>query len=197
MALEWIKGSTPQFWKNYLAFFDRDEKQRRFVVFDIESSASEGRDAAILSIGAIGILGDAIVVGDFFEVTIGRDDGQSTVTGSKQPGADSVVEAEAMIRFLNFIKNAALVGHNATADIEMINLALRRLDLGRLKNDLMDTNVLFQKWKELPEDHVSGLDEICDALKIQKNNRHTSALNAYTAALVFLKLMRRLGLKMN
>ena len=194
MALEWIKGSTPQFWKNYLALFENDEKQRRFVVFDIESSASEGHSGAILSIGAIGISGTAIEVGDFFEVTVGLEFPESNRPGSNPTGSDKVVEAEAMIRFLNFIKNATLVGHNATADVEMVNQALKRLALGRLKNDLMDTNVLFQKWKDLPEDRQVSLDEVCDALKVQKSDRHTPAMNAYVTALVFLKLMKRLGL---
>lgn len=194
MALEWIKGSTPQFWKNYIALFDKDEKHRRYVVFDIESSLAEGREGTMLSIGAIGVVNAAIEVGDFFEVAIGRDVAAKSSLDS-EGAAENVVEAEAMIRFLNFIKNATLVGHNATADIEMINQALKRLDLGRLKNDLMDTNVLFQKWKDLPEDRLTSLDEVCDALKVNKSIRHTSSMNAYTTALVFLKLMKRLGLK--
>jgi DNA polymerase-3 subunit epsilon len=76
----------------------------------------------------------------------------------------------------------------------MINQALKRLDLGRLKNDIMDTNVLFQRWKGLPEDHKATLDELCDALKIKKTDRHTASGHAFTTALIFLKLKRKLGI---
>ena len=61
-----------------------------------------------------------------------------------------------MIRFLNFIKGSTLVSHNINLDVEMINQALKRLDLGRLKNDIMDTNVLYQRWKDLDEDHKAS-----------------------------------------
>ena len=43
------------------------------------------------------------------------------------------MEAEVVIRFLDFIKDATLVGHHVNFDIEMINQALNRLDVGSLK----------------------------------------------------------------
>ena len=76
----------------------------------------------------------------------------------------------------------------------MLNQALKRLDLGRLKNPVMDTNVLFLKWKDLPEEEHATLDELCDALKIKKTDRHTASGNAFTTALVFLKLKSKLGI---
>ncbi len=200
MAFDWLTGgSAPQFWKNYLALFDGDDKEnRRYVIFDMEASGLDWKEDVILSIGAIGVTGNAIEVGDFMQVFVQQDkfSPQSVAMGGviKQPVIERFVEAEAMIQFLNFVKDATLVGHNVNLDIEMINQALKRLDLGRLRNPVMDTNTLYQRWKDLPEDSQATLDELCDALKIGKSERHTASGNAYTTALVFLKLKRKLGL---
>ncbi|RZJ71172.1 MAG: 3'-5' exonuclease [Flavobacterium sp.] len=201
MAFDWLTGgSLPQFWKNYLTYFDKDDKaaQRRYVVFDMETTGLDFREDVVLSIGAIGILGNAIEVGDFFEVHLKQEkfSPQSVALSGllKEDKHEKYVEAEAMIQFLNFIKDATLVSHNVNLDIEMINKALKRLELGRLKNPVMDTNTLFQRWKDYPEDRQATLDELCDVLKVRKSDRHTASGNAYITAIVFLKLRKKLGI---
>jgi DNA polymerase-3 subunit epsilon len=200
MAFEWLKGSTPQFWKNYITLFDNDSNavSKRFVIFDMETTGLDAREDVILSVGAIAVIGNGIEIGDFLEVYIRQDKFASKSIAFNnavvKEANEKVVEAEGMIQFLNFVKDSTLVGHNVNLDIEMVNQALKRLDLGRLKNPLMDTNALFQRWKGLPDDTRTSLDDVCDALKIDKSDRHTAWGNAYTTALVFLKLKRKLGI---
>ena len=200
MAFEWLKGSTPQFWKNYITLFDNDSNavSKRFVIFDMETTGLDAREDVILSVGAIAVIGNGIEIGDFLEVYIRQDKFASKSiafnNAAVKEANEKVVEAEGMIQFLNFVKDSTLVGHNVNLDIEMVNQALKRLDLGRLKNPLMDTNALFQRWKGLPDDTRTSLDDVCDALKIDKSDRHTAWGNAYTTALVFLKLKRKLGI---
>jgi len=200
MAFEWLTGSTPQFWKNYVNLFDTDDNtaQKRFVVFDMETTGIDAKDDVILSIGAIAVVGNGIEVGDFLEVAIQQDKFSPKSiafnNGILDLSSEKVVEAEGMIQFLNFVKDSILVGHNVNLDIEMVNQALKRLDLGRLKNPLMDTNALYQRWKNLPDDTRTSLDDVCDALKIDKSDRLTAWGNAYTTALVFLKLKRKIGI---
>jgi DNA polymerase III subunit epsilon len=197
MAFDWITGnSAPQFWKNYLSFFDDEQsKTKRYVVFDMGTSGLDWREDVILSIVAIGVTENAISVAEFLEIYVQQDKFAAYSGGSIQNTTqEKVVEAEAMIQFLNFIKDATLVGHNVNLDIEMVNQALKRLDLGRLKNDFMDTNVLYQRWKELPEGTRTNLDDVCDALKIDKNERNTISGNAYATALAFIKLKKKLGI---
>lgn len=201
MAFDWLTGNTlPQFWKNYISLFDNDQdaEQKRYVIFDMETTGQDWKEDVILSIGAVGISGSAIAIGDFFEVVLLQEKFNSksvSTSGLIKESAEKVVEAEAMIRFLNFAKDATLVGHNINLDIEMFNQALKRLDLGRIKNPFMDTNVLYQRWKGLPEDSQSSLDEVCDVLKIKKNEMHTASGNAYITALIFLKLKTKLGIQ--
>lgn len=199
MALDWLIGTNlPQFWKNYLTYFEKEEGQevhKRYVVFDMETTGLDWKDDVILSIGAIGVTNNAIEVGDFFEIYIKQEKfmPQSVaLSGVLKEGREKYVEAEAMIQFLNFIKDATLVSHNINLDIEMINHALKQLELGRLKNDIMDTKALFLRWKDIPEDRQVSLDEVCDALKIRKSDRLTASGNAYTTALIFLKLKSKL-----
>jgi DNA polymerase-3 subunit epsilon len=200
MAFEWLKGSTPQFWKNYITLFDNDGNavSKRFVIFDMETTGLDAREDVILSVGAIAVIGNGIEVGDFLEVYIRQDKfAPKSIAFNNavlKETNEKVVEAEGIIQFLNFVKDATLVGHNVNLDIEMVNQALKRLDLGRLKNPLMDTNALFQRWKGLPDNTRTSLDDVCDALKIDKSDRHTAWGNAYTTALVFLKLKRKLGI---
>lgn len=201
MALDWITGGNlPQFWKSYLTSFDKNDKllQKRFVVFDMETSGLDYKEDLILSIGAVGILDNALQIGDFMQVYLKHEkfNTQSVALLGilKQENHEKYVEAEAIIRFLNFIKDATLVSHNVNLDIELINQALKRLDLGKLKNPVMDTNILFQKLKGYPENQNTSLDEICDALKVRKSEKYTAAGNAYTIAILFLKLKKKLGM---
>ena len=201
MAFDWLTGNNlPQFWKNYISLFDNDDQkeQKRYVIFDMETTGLDWKEDVILSIGAIGVNGSAIAVGDFFEVVLQQDKFSTQSVGLNaviKESAEKVVEAEAIIRFLNFAKDATLVGHNINLDIEMLNQALKRLDLGRIKNPVMDTNVLYQRWKDLPNDTQSTLEEVCNALKIRKNELHTASGNAYITSLIFLKLKRKMKIQ--
>ena len=76
----------------------------------------------------------------------------------------------------------------------MINHALGRLNVGKLKNQYMDINIMYQKLKDLPENHYTSLDELCDIYKIRKTERHTSSGDSYIMSLIFLKLKRKLGI---
>ena len=74
----------------------------------------------------------------------------------------------------------------------MINQALDRLDVGKLKNQVMDTDVMYQKLKYLPQEEHYSLDELCTIYKIRKSDRHTASGDSFITALLFLKLKRKL-----
>ena len=152
MALNWFKKIVkdyPKFWETYLSYFDENQsKEQRFVVFDCETTGLDYKTDRILSIGAVAIKNNQIIVGDFIEVFLQQDIfNPETVTLHgilKEGKEEKVVEAEAIIRFLDFIKDATLVGHHIDFDIEMINQALDRLNVGKLENQAMDTDVCIK-----------------------------------------------------
>ena len=110
----------------------------------------------------------------------------------KEGKEEKIVEAEGIIRFLEFIKEATLVGHHVDFDIEMINQGLTRLGVGKLKNEFMDTEVMYQKLNYLSQEQHSSLDELCDIYKIRKSDRHTASGDAFLTAQLFLKLKKKL-----
>ena len=200
MTFNWFKKIVkdhPKFWETYLSYFDENQdKKKRFVVFDCETTGLDYKSDRILSIGAVAIENNQVIVGDFMEVFLQQDIFKAesvSIHGILKEGKEEkIVEAEAIIRFLEFIKDATLVGHHVDFDIEMINQGLARLDVGKLKNQAMDTDVMYQKLKYLPQEQHSSLDELCDIYKIRKSDRHTASGDAFITALLFLKLKKKL-----
>ena len=199
MKLNWFKKIVqdyPKFWETYLSYFyENKSKIKRYVVFDCETTGLNYKKDRILSIGAVGIIENRVEINDFIEVFVKQDifnPETVAIHGILKDGPEKVVEVEALIRFLDFIKDATLVGHHVSFDIEMINQALDRLNLGTLKNEYMDTDIMYQKLKYFPQDQHTSLDELCDVYKIRKSDRHTASGDAYITALLFLKLKRKL-----
>lgn len=199
--LEWLTGKgDPGFWKEYLAHFDKEVSSApvRYVVFDCEKTGQDWKEDQLLSIGGIAVIDDAVAVGDFFEVFIQNNketNPNEAVEKLLKVKPDAVIEQEAFPEFLKFIKNATLVGHSTNLDLEMINQALKKMNLGKLKNDVLDINVMHQRLKNLSEDQHHTLDELCDLYKIKKNSRSTASGDAFSSALLFLKLKRKLKMK--
>lgn len=193
-----ISKENPKFWEHYVAQFDDTKSAKRYVAFDCETTGLDIKNDRILSIGAIAISDNKIEVGTVLNIFVQQDVFKAEsvpIHGIlKEGNLDKIVEAEAVIQFLDFIKNATLIGHNIAFDIEMINRALDRLDLGKLKNNYMDTDKMNQKLRHFPDDEHTSLDELCDYYKIKKSDRHTATGDAYITALLFLKLKKKLDL---
>src|SRR3970040_582459 len=192
------KKNYPEFWQNYLACFESksdSENEKRFVVFDTETTGLDLRSDVILSVGAVGVSGNSIVVNDYLELFVEQNIFKTEsvlIHGILKMGKEKKLsETEAVIQFLDFIKDSTLVGHHVRFDIKMVNAALGRMGLGKLKNRSMDTDLMYQKFKGLEEDQHSSLDELCRIFKIQKSDRHTAAGDAFITALVFLRLKNK------
>lgn len=201
MLFNWFKKEKkvyPEFWQNYLRCFEsKSDKnnQKRYVVFDTETTGLDVRRDVILSVGAVAISGNSIVVNDYFEVFVEQDVFKSEsvpIHGILKEGKEKkLTENEAVVKFLDFVKDSTLVGHHVRFDVNMVNAALQRMGLGKLKNRSMDTDIMYQKNKGLPEDQHFSLDELCQIFKIEKSDRHTAAGDAFITALIFLRLKNK------
>jgi DNA polymerase III subunit epsilon len=197
--LDWLTGKgDPSFWKQYLEHFDKEDSSApiRYAVFDCERTGLDWKEDVILSIGIVGITNDQIEIKDFLEVFIQHDNvnhqNEAVEKLFKANSTEAVSESEAMVSFIEHIKNATLIGHNTNLDIEMINQALKRMNLGKIKNNVLDINVMYQRLKNLPDDKHHTLDELCDLFKVKKSHRHTASNDAFITALLFLKLKKKL-----
>lgn len=196
--LDWIKNINkeyPDFWKRYLSKFEK--KSNRFVVISAETTGLSLEKDVIVSLGAFAIINNSIVIRDSFETVIAQykffhENGISNEftieTKIKKMG-----EYEAIQALVEFIGNAVLVGHHIDFDVEMINVALERLDCGRLKNEALDIDVMHRKLLDINNKQFS-LEELCKIYKIPVSDRNSSSEDAYKIALLFLKLKSRLGL---
>ncbi|AWA30614.1 DNA polymerase III subunit epsilon [Flavobacterium magnum] len=198
--LDWLKNINkdyPDFWKAYLSKFDR--RSPRFVALSITTTGHDYKKDVILSISGFGILNDEIIIGDSYEVVLlqyvyNHDHQLSNefIVESRQPKA---LEPDGIKAFVDYIGNATLVGHRVNFDVEMINEALEKLHCGRLKNEALDIEIMYQKWKDLNDDKHFTLAELSSLLKMPAIEKVSASEDAYAIALMFLKLKSRLGLK--
>lgn len=196
--LDWIKKINkeyPEFWKNYVSKFEK--KSSRYVILSTETTGLNPHKDVILSFGAIAVVNNAVVIGDTFEVVLLQyiylhDNGLSNefIIESKQP---KLGEREAIQALIEYIGNSVLVGHRIHFDVDMINIALEKMDCGRLKNEALDIEIMCRKLQDSTDKNFS-IDELGQLFKIPKTDRISTSDDAYSIALLFLKLKSRLGL---
>ncbi|HPW99096.1 MAG TPA: 3'-5' exonuclease [Flavobacterium sp.] len=196
---DWIKNINkehPEFWKNYLEKFESKTKTKRYVILNTETSGLNPKKDVILSFGAIGIENDIIKVNDALELVILQykylhDNGLSNefIIESSLP---KFAEPTGIEELINYIGNATLVGHRIHFDIEMINEALDRIDCGKIKNEALDIEIMHQKlYEEINKPY--SLDDLVKTYKIPVSEKNFALDDAYSMALLFLKLKSRLG----
>lgn len=195
---EWIKNITkeaPDFWKEYITSFEK--KSNRYVVLSVESTGLNTKSDVIVSLGAIGVENDNILVGDCFQIVIPQyqymHDNHITNNFYIESNQEKRIEKEAIPLFIEYLKNATLVGHRIHFDIEMINEALDKLSCGRLKNEALDVEIMYKKLQDTNEKNFT-IDDLLKLHKIVKSDRLSSSDEAFNIALLFLKLKSRLGI---
>lgn len=193
--LNWFKlnKNYPAFWERYLENIDK--KSNRFVVITTEISGYDVNKNTILSLGAIAVINDKIVVGDSFEVVVKQAELTEKYVdndGDFLKNENEVSEAFAMEAFVNFVSNATLIGHRIDFDIETINVALKKMGCSELKNEALDLEVMFRKWKHISDDKNVEIKSILEIFEVEKADRNSTILDAYDLAIVFLKLKLKL-----
>lgn len=198
--LDWLKNINkpyPEFYKNYLSKFEK--KSNRFVAISIETTGLNVEKDVILSFGCVAVINDNIIVGDAFEIAIPQykylHDNGITNDFIIESSVPKLAEPAAIEQLLEYLGNATLIGHRIHFDIEMLNEALSKLECGRIKNEALDIEVMHRKLLDITDKSFS-LDELSTAYKIPKAERITASDDAYTIALLFLKLKSRLGISL-
>ena len=110
---------------------------------------------------------------------------------------ETLSEEEAVKAFLKYIGNSVLVAHHAGFDVGMINEALSRMGLPRLKNKVLDTVNLYRGTRIISNlinrEKSYSLDEIAETYNIDTKDRHTAAGDAFITALAFLTILGKLN----
>ena len=185
----------PEFWKKYTDSFKNPAT--KYVVLSMETSGLDTDKDVIMSIAATSVIDNRIILKDSFEIFIQHkkhteiDIDNEFISVSK---IEKVFENEAIETLLNYLNNSILIGHRIDFDIEMLNKALIRLKLGKIRNEAFDIEAMFNKIMETNEKKYS-LEEMSKALKINLSERNSVADDTYSIALLFLKMKDKLGIK--
>ena len=165
--IDWLKNKKhPEFWKTYLQ--KQEEKSSRYVTLSVQTTGLNPVKDVILTVGAVGIQNNELVIKDSFEVVL-----------------------------LQYIYN-----HDNGFSNEFIiestmpkSTALHKLDCGKLKNEALDIEIMFKKWKEFSDDKKFSVTEIAQNLKLPTNDSDLSIDEAYIMGLCFLKLKKYLRIE--
>lgn len=195
----------PEHWGTYEAHFKEPLPQgisdNTFVVLDSETTGFHPQKDRILCLGALKLANGEIVVKESLEIYLVQEhyDVQSAeIHGIRKKGAQSrVPEPEALKKFLQYAKNHTLVGHHVMFDVNMINAALGRNGLPKLRNRTLDTALLYKRTllvsSVLHKKEKYSLDDLAEKYGISRKDRHTALGDALITAYAFLRILDKLS----
>lgn len=191
------KKQTPKFWEDHIYKVQNSKKYSnfediRFVALDTETTGFDYENDRILCIGAVAIKNNKILVSDSIEIYVKQEVfNKETVKihGIRKDGNETKFsEEEAIIKFIEYLDDAVIVAHHTAFDITMINMALKRLNVGHLESKQLDTNYIHKKiTKTDTNKKIFSLDELCEIYNVKMHDRHTALGDALITAYLFLK----------
>ena len=166
-------------------------EEKRTLILDTETTGLDVYDDKIIEIGIVE-LKDNILTENYFHEYINpkKDIGLSAqkVHGiSNEFLIDKPTFGEIAKKFLDFIRDDALIIHNAEFDVSFINKELQNCGFNDLQNSVIDTIKIAKK--EFPGQAVN-LDSLCRKLNVvnTRQNHHGALLDASLLSKVYLKL---------
>ena len=150
-------------------------QNKRVVVFDTETTGTDTDNDDIIQIAAVEIVNGKI--GETFETYIKTDkDLEKTVSihhiTPEFLEKKGVCKKEALKAFREFIKDSALIAHNAEFDIAIINSNLSRENLPAIDNDYFDSIEITKRlFPKLPS---YKLEYLLERFEIEGVNSHNA-----------------------
>ncbi len=168
----------------------------RQIVLDTETTGLDPREGhRIIEIGCVELIDRKMTDNRYHQYINPErevDEGAIEVHGiTNEYLADKPVFAEIADDFLDFIRGAELVIHNAPFDVGFINHELKRLDAGHGEVDsfctILDT---LQMARSMHAGQKNSLDALCKRYDIDNSNRelHGALLDAEILAEVYLAM---------
>lgn len=173
--------------------------QVRFVVLDSETTGLDPRKDRLITIGAIGVLNEEILLDDVYEALLKVEYNSSAVTVhgvTKEEAAQGLEEPAALEQFIEYLRDGIIVGHHIGHDVETFNAGYERHFGFRLSNLSLDTMALALvleadgAFAGREEFRNFSLDALCDRFGVIPHDRHTAPGDAFMTALVFQRLLR-------
>ena len=181
--------------KDYSFLFDED-KSGEYVVFDTETTGLNPKIDDIISIGAVKIRDNKIIISDTFEVFLksAKDINPKSIEihQIRNCDLDTALEVEDGIKkFLNFIGSRPLIGYYLEFDIAMINKYVKPLLGVKLPNRAIEVSeIYFDKTIALiPQGNIDlRFDTILSQCGVPDMGAHNAVNDAIMTAMIYLKL---------
>ena len=169
----------------------------RQIVLDTETTGLNARlGDRVVEIGCIEIL-DRRMTDNRFHAYLNperdNDPGAERVHGlSREFLADKPRFAELAADFLDYVRGAELVIHNAAFDVEFLNRELELAGLGRLADHCPGVVDTLMRARELHPGKKNTLDALCERYGVDNSHRtlHGALLDASLLAEVYLAMTR-------
>ncbi len=195
-ALDWLKSLL----RPHAAGLPARLEDMTFMVLDTETTGFHLDRDRILSIGVLRLEAGRIRVSDTLELFLiqERFNRNTVPIHGILPGNDPgrIPEAEALQRLLDYLGDAVLVGHHIGFDRDMLQQALNRHGMGKLRNPMLDTEPLYRKTllksPLLRKKDRYTLDDLARVYDISCKDRHTALGDAYITAIAFLHILNQL-----
>ena len=169
----------------------------RQIVLDTETTGLNAKlGDRIIEIGCVEILSRRISERQFHVYVNPEreiDEGASRVHGMTQEDLRSKPKfAEIARDFLDYVRGAELVIHNADFDVEFLDAELARAGLGKLGEHIAKVTDTLAFARELHPGKKNSLDALCERYLIDNSNRtlHGALLDARLLAECYLAMTR-------
>ena len=175
--------------------FDANENDE-IVVFDTETTGLNPKKDEILSIGAVKIKNNKILISQTFEVYL-KNTGDINALSIQIHGIrpcdlkNAKEPSEGIKEFLNFIRGATLVGYYLEFDVAMINKYIKPMLGITLPNKMVEVSeIYFDKTITfIPQGNIDlRFDTILQNCKIPNMGVHNAVNDAIMTAMIYLKL---------
>jgi DNA polymerase-3 subunit epsilon len=169
----------------------------RQIVLDTETTGLNPRlGNRVIEIGCVELV-DRKLTGNNFHRYINpqrdSEEGALAVHGlTTEFLSDKPVFAQISAEFIEFVKNAEIVIHNAPFDLGFLNAEFERLGLPKFEEHVSAVVDTLVQAKELHPGKRNSLDALCDRYEISNSHRklHGALLDAELLADVFLAMSR-------
>jgi DNA polymerase-3 subunit epsilon len=177
-----------------------------FVVFDTELTGLKAKKDSIVSIGAVKMRGQRILLGEMF---YGQVDPRTVLTArsviihgitpteaAASPGIDTLLP-----QFIEFCDDAIMVGHVVSIDLQFLNREAKELFGKPLRNRAVDTYKLYEWIKGRKEDRCAyhggspepgDLFSIAAQYHIPVQNAHNALSDAFITAQILQRMLGEL-----
>lgn len=164
--------------------------QLKFCVFDLETTGGNHQNDKIIEIGLVKIENLKIVEKKSYLINpeIKIPDFIQKLTGIKQKDVQKAPRIEDVINeILALMEDSVLVAHNTSFDVPFFNSVLERLDLPKMKNKAICTNLMTKYL--IPHLMNTNLNYMCRIFKISHGQAHRALDDAEATAQLLLKFL--------